>query len=92
MTVEDEKKEVIRRLKEQRIKAKMSQFDLAIESGVSQNMIAYIENGQRVPTLTTLLKMCTALKISPTVLFEDTSEEIKEKKQLLHELIEKYVH
>lgn len=53
---------VCRRLKQERERLGYSQMTLAYESGVSQNMITYIETGKRTPTLNTLLKLCTAMK------------------------------
>jgi len=65
---------------------------LAYESGVSQNMITYIETGKRTPTLNTLLKLCAAMKIDPSVLFPQTASLSKdEAKKTIINLIELYL-
>lgn len=56
-------KQVALKLKEARENAKLSQLELSFLSGVSQNMITYIETGKRTPTLTTLLKLCDAVTL-----------------------------
>lgn len=71
MDCSEQEKTVILRLKQEREKQKLSQLELAFKSGVSQNMIAYIETGKRTPTLSTLIKLCNALNINPSVLFTD---------------------
>ena len=87
MDVGDQEKLVIQRLKEEREKQKLSQLELSYRSGVSQNMIAYIEGGKRTPTLTTIIKLCNALSISPSVLFLEVDSERDEIKERLFELI-----
>lgn len=76
---------VLARLKGEREKQKLSQLDLSNLSGVSQNMITYIETGKRTPSLRTFLKLCQALKINPAVLFKDEDDE---KERLKAEIIE----
>lgn len=76
---------VLARLKGEREKQKLSQLDLSNLSGVSQNMITYIETGKRTPSLRTFLKLCKALKINPAVLFKDEDDE---KERLKAEIIE----
>ena len=78
---------VLKRLKQVREEAKLSQLELSYKSGVSQNMITYIETGKRTPTLTTLLKLCKALNINPSVLFIETDKQKEQKKQKIIELI-----
>lgn len=77
MNCSGQEKTVILRLKQEREKQKLSQLELAFKSNVSQNMIAYIETGKRTPTLSTLIKLCNALNINPSVLFaeEDVQRE-----------------
>ena len=86
--VEDElEKKVLARLKEEREKQKLSQLDLSNLSGVSQNMITYIETGKRTPTLKTFLKLCKALNINPSILFEAKNEEKEKVKSVIINLI-----
>ena len=90
--LEDQEKQVLNRLKEAREKAQLSQLELSYRSGVSQNMITYIETGKRTPTLTTLLKLCNALNINPAILFADSSEDIKSAKATVIDLINRYMN
>lgn len=90
--IEKQENQVLQRLKEAREKAQLSQLELSYRSGVSQNMITYIETGKRTPTLTTLLKLCNALNISPSVLFSDTSEDVNTAKATIIELVNRYMN
>lgn len=93
MTIEEQEKYVVTRLKEERIAHKMTQMELALESGVSQNMIAYIETHKRSPTITTILMLCSAMRISPAVLFpKDADEGHSSAKNLLREINEVLMH
>lgn len=96
MTIEEQENAIYKRLKQEREKQNISQLELSYSSGVSQNMITYIENGKRTPTLHTILKLCNALKINPSTLFIEaniqSSETDKEKaKQTVLDLIGKYM-
>jgi transcriptional regulator with XRE-family HTH domain len=90
-TLEQQELFVCQRLKKEREKANYSQMELSLESGVSQNMITYIETGKRTPTLTTILKLCNALKIEPGTLFPKTDAEKENAKSTVIDLIEKYM-
>ena len=79
-TTEQEDK-ILQRLKKAREEAKLSQLELSYKSGVSQNMITYIETGKSSPTLTTLLKLTDALNINPAELFLETDDEKEREKQ-----------
>lgn len=80
---------VLQRLRVAREKAKLSQLELSYKSGVSQNMITYIETGKRTPTLTTILKLCNALEINPSTLFEDSKEEKEKMKEQIISLLKR---
>jgi len=54
---------VIRLLREERVRAGVSIYRLSKRSGVSQQMIGYVERGMRNPTLDTLLRIATALDV-----------------------------
>jgi transcriptional regulator with XRE-family HTH domain len=82
--------QVINKLKFFREERNLSQLDLSLSSGVSQNMITYIETGKRTPTLKTLIKLCLALGISPVKLFENNIEKEEAKKNVL-KIIQKYM-
>jgi transcriptional regulator with XRE-family HTH domain len=55
--------EVIRLLRIERERQKMSMNQLAEHSGLSQSMISLLERGIRNPTLETLLRIADVLKI-----------------------------
>ena len=71
---------VAKRLKEERRKAGLTQLELSMRAGVSQNMIAYIERGDRNPALRTVMKICNALNIRLSDLLNDI-ESPKESKR-----------
>jgi len=58
------------RLKRLRAEREMSQADVAKASGVSREYIARLELGQQDPTLGTMRKLATALKVKVGVLVE----------------------
>lgn len=62
---------VIDRMKSIRKEKKLSQLDLALESGISQGFIASIETHQKVPTISTIIKIADALGVSPVAFFSD---------------------
>jgi transcriptional regulator with XRE-family HTH domain len=53
-------------LRSQRLKIKMSQESLANLSGLHRTYISQLERGERSPSLETVMKISTALKISFT--------------------------
>jgi len=91
MTIKEQEMHVCRRLKHFREQARMSQMELALSAGISQNMIAYIENCKRTPTLKTLLKLCEALGISPEVLFRKQNSDADQVRETMHKYIDYYV-
>ena len=54
-------------LKEERERRKLSKYFVAQESGLSPQMVGYVENGTRNPTLETVLRMSEAMNVN----FED---------------------
>jgi transcriptional regulator with XRE-family HTH domain len=66
-----------RNLKRLREKAKFSQVELALESGITHNFINDIEHAKRGVSLDTIEKLATALDVSPHAFFiidEDSFE------------------
>jgi len=55
--------EVLRLLREERIRRGVSMNHLAEKSGVSQSMISLLERGQRNPTLDILIRMAAPLNV-----------------------------
>lgn len=91
MSILDKQEEqTLIRLRQIREKAQISQLELSQRSGVSQNMITYIETGKRTPTLRTLLKLCKALNVNPAVLFLDDEHDRAKIKQEILDLIARY--
>lgn len=91
MTVEEQEANVRTRLKEEREKLHLSQMELSYESGISQNMITYIETGKRTPTLSTILKLCSAMDLNPSLLFPQNTSDKKEAKKIILDLIQQYM-
>ena len=50
-------------LQEERKRRKLSKYFVAQESGLSPQMVAYVENGIRNPTLETILRMSEAMNV-----------------------------
>ncbi len=53
-----------------RIKQNLTQSQLAYEAGIPTNQIGRIERNEISPSLNTIIKICNALDISITELFE----------------------
>jgi ribosome-binding protein aMBF1 (putative translation factor) len=79
------------RLREEREKARISQMDLSLQAGLSQNQVFCIETGKRIPNLLTILKLCGALGISPATLFINDDQERAKDKKLVMDVISKYM-
>jgi len=79
------------RLREEREKFNISQMDLSLKAGLSQNEVNYIETGKRTPTLNTILSICNVLKINPAVLFEKQDEERKEARETVINLVSRFM-
>jgi len=65
---------VARRLKDERLRRRISMTKLAAESGLSQQMISYVERGMRSPTLDTLLRIAAALDVDLWRIIKAASE------------------
>lgn len=80
---------IISRLKEERIKANMSQIELSFAAGLSQNQVSSIESGRNIPNLVSLLKICRALDIKPEVLFSEPDIEREKSKNEIISMIKR---
>jgi transcriptional regulator with XRE-family HTH domain len=89
--IEAQIKQVASRLREEREKTRISQMDLSFLAGLSQNQVFCIETGKRVPNLSTILKICKALNISPAVLFDSSGEERTQARETIIQLVSKYL-
>ena len=56
-------------IQQERKAKKISQEKLATITGLDRTFISLIENGKRSPTLSTILKISSALEIAPSELF-----------------------
>ena len=57
------------KIKELRSKHSLTQEDLAYKVGIDRSYIGFVERGEKNPTLSTLMKIARALKISLVELF-----------------------
>ena len=61
-----------KRIKQQRILARMTQEKLAEKAGISLSFLGHIERGTRRASLDTVIRICNALKVSPNMLLQDS--------------------
>ena len=62
-----ETNEIMQKLKQVRINSKISQEELAEKVGVTRQTIRNWENGDYIPNVTELIKLCNVLKIKITI-------------------------
>jgi transcriptional regulator with XRE-family HTH domain len=55
--------EIVRLLREERERKGLSKYALAESSGLSEQMIGYVERGQRNPSLETVVRIAAGLEI-----------------------------
>jgi transcriptional regulator with XRE-family HTH domain len=89
--IEIQVKAIARRIREEREKNRISQMELSLKAGLSQNQVFCIETGRRTPNLYTLLKICDALGINPALLFLPPREEKSKAKETIIKLVTKYM-
>lgn len=68
--------QVLRRLRNER---KLSQEDVAYESGVDRSFLSEIERGIHQPTVSTLFRIARALGTSASAVLAAVEEEIEER-------------
>ncbi len=67
-------------LKERRLQKKLTQFELADETGLHYAHLGQIERGQKEPKVSTLYKICEVLDLQlDAVLIKETMEELDSK-------------
>jgi DNA-binding XRE family transcriptional regulator len=70
MKTESKELRVSARLKKMRIDAEMTQDQLASKAGLERKTINRIENGHFSPNLSSLIRICNALKVKPSQVLE----------------------
>jgi transcriptional regulator with XRE-family HTH domain len=73
---------IISLLRKERERRKLSKYFVAQESGLSPQMIAYVENGERNPTLETVLKMAGALGVDLAEIINRARKEVAKEKKI----------
>ena len=61
-----------RRVRQQRIALQMTQEKLSEHAGISLSFLGHIERGTRKASLDTVIKLCNALQVSPSILLQDS--------------------
>lgn len=61
-----------KRIRQQRILARMTQEKLAEAAEISLSFLGHIERGTRKASLDTVVKICNALQVSPNTLLQDS--------------------
>jgi transcriptional regulator with XRE-family HTH domain len=78
---------ILCRLREEREKARISQMELSLQSGLAQNLVNSIENRHRIPSLPTILKICKTLQLEPSTLFLRSDDDRAKKRDVIIELV-----
>ena len=60
------------RVRQQRISLQMTQEKLSERAGISLSFLGHIERGTRKASLDTVVKLCNALEVSPSLLLQDS--------------------
>ncbi|HDX9588229.1 TPA: helix-turn-helix transcriptional regulator [Bacillus pseudomycoides] len=68
-------------LQEHRLKSKMSQEELAFNSGLDRTYISLLERGKRKPTINTLFSLSKALNIHPSQLIKELEQRLSRQLQ-----------
>lgn len=85
--VENEVRDVVNRIRQEREKQGYSQMDLALKAGISQGYLGHIETFRKVPTIATIIKLAKALEIDPSLFFKDKdSDREKSKNEILEKI------
>ena len=64
-----------RRVRQHRVLNQMTQERLAELAGVSTSFIGHIERGEKKASIETIVALCNALSVPPTVLLQDSLTE-----------------
>ena len=80
MTVDYEKLGV--RVRQQRELNNLTQSQLARKVGVTGSFIGHIERGEKKASVDTVVALCNALEVSPTILLQDSLSDAAMQSQL----------
>ncbi|MCL2763781.1 MAG: helix-turn-helix transcriptional regulator [Treponema sp.] len=69
--VNEQLKYVIGRIKEIRTQKSISQLELSVKSNLSQSFLASLEKGKKQPSVLTILRIASALNVSPKIFFPE---------------------
>lgn len=61
-----------RRIRQQRVLNKLTQEQLAERAGISCAFVGHIERGEKKASIETVVALCNALDVTPTVLLQDS--------------------
>lgn len=74
--------EIGRRIREERMRRNIKQFELAEQAGISNSFLSDIETGRTTPSIKTLKKLSKALGVNCTIFLGiDEEEEHKEREE-----------
>ena len=60
------------RVRAQRVLNELTQEELAEKAGVSTSFIGHIERGEKKASIGTIVALCNAMSVAPTVLLQDS--------------------
>ena len=63
-------------LRKKRLGKKLTQEALSIESGLSRAFISELEMGHKDPSLYTIFKLASALKVKPSTMIDEVERQI----------------
>lgn len=72
--------QVARQLRETRVRQGLSMTRLSDEAGLSRATISFVENELRNPTLDTLLRICSVLKVELADVLKDATQQAARKR------------
>ena len=65
-------REIGQRIRKRRLEMKLTQQQFAERVGISMSFYGHIERGTRKASLDTVIKLCNALQVSPSILLQDS--------------------
>ena len=71
-----------RRIRQQRVLNKLTQEQLAERAGISCAFVGHIERGEKKASIETVVALCNALDVTPTVLLQDSLSDAVMQSQL----------